>query len=133
MITQKELDTKIPDGMEVVGAKFLCDRHGDVTEAVLKIPYTVIKKGETEPTTYEHFFCIQCLAECFSKLADEGKIGKLTLERQVATHEDAEKLREKLAEAKKTSETKVEKSNEVSSANEEQKVDSSSTKEESNV
>lgn len=90
---------QIPEGMEVVGTRVLCSKHGDVSYALWRIPYSIVKPGETKATAYEHFFCTQCLAEYFDSLAKEGKLGELTLERQVADHETAEKIKAQQAEA----------------------------------
>lgn len=86
---------EIPKGMEVVDTRILCSKHGDVSFALWRIPYSVVKPGETKATAYEHFFCTQCLAEYFDSLSKEGKLGELTLERKVADHEQAQKIREK--------------------------------------
>ena len=94
MITQKTLNDSVPEGMEVIGSTFTCEKHGDVTQALLTIPYAVKKPGESTYQGYEHYFCLQCLAECFDKMIDEGKLGKLTITQHCADHETAEKYRE---------------------------------------
>lgn len=104
MITQQNLNDSVPEGMEVIGSTFSCEKHGDVTQALLTIPYAVRKPGETKFSGFEHYFCLQCLAECFDKLIEKGELGKLTITQHVADHETAKRYREeqekRLAELK---------------------------------
>src|SRR5574344_119958 len=95
MITNKDLEKSIPDGMEVVGEKVLCEKHGDVTQSSIRLPYMVYEDGK--PILYKQFICLQCLADVLANLQQEGKMGKLSLEREIATHEDAAKMRESQA------------------------------------
>jgi|SRR5574344_498915 hypothetical protein len=105
MITNKDLEKSVPEGMEVVGEKILCDKHGDITQASIRLPYTVYEDGK--PVLYKQFICLQCLSEVLAKLQEDGKMGKLQLEREIATHEDAAKMRE--SQAKMLEKMKAEK------------------------
>ena len=101
---------EIPEGTEVIGEKVLCSKHGDVTGSLtkfqfLKVEETEDKKKSVQP--YTAIFCTQCICDILFDLQDQGKIGSLTREKQVATHEQAAKIRayyaEKLKELQKKS------------------------------
>lgn len=119
MITQKSLNDSVPEGMEVIGSTLTCEKHGDVTQAVLTIPYAVKKPGDNKYSGYEHYFCLQCLAECFDKMIDEGKLGKLTITQHCADHETAQRYREALAKRQAEIKAKEDQANAEISAKEE--------------
>lgn len=89
-ITSVGSDT-MPEGMVIVGEKFICSKHGDVTHGCIITPYIVQEDGKA--VKYNRRFCVQCIAEMYDAAAEAGKIGKIIQQNMVATPEDAEKIK----------------------------------------
>lgn len=109
---------EIPEGTEVIGEKVLCSKHGDVTGSLTTFKYLKVEENEKHEKSiqpYSAIFCTQCICDLLFDLQEQNKIGSLHREKQVASHEDAAKIRayyaEKLAkiqeQAKKKEETKA--------------------------
>lgn len=110
-VAQTSENFEIPEGTEVIGEKVLCSKHGDVTGSLTKLQYLKVEENENHEKSiqpYTAIFCTQCICDLLFELQDQGKIGSLTREKQVATHEQAAKIRayygEKIKELQKKSE-----------------------------
>lgn len=100
-VSQDTSESKIPEGTEVIGEKVLCSKHGDVSGSLTKFQYLRIEENENHEKSiqpYNAIFCTQCICDVLFELQKQGKIGTLTREKQVATHENAAKIRAYYAE-----------------------------------
>lgn len=87
---------EIPEGTEVIGEKVLCSKHGDVTGSLTTFRYLKVEENEKHEKSiqpYNAIFCTQCICDLLFDLQEQGKIGSLQREKQVASHEDAAKIR----------------------------------------
>ena len=94
-------EPKIPEGTEVIGEKVLCSKHGDVTGSLTTFKYLKVEENEKHEKSiqpYNAIFCTQCICDLLFDLQEQGKIGSLKREKQVASHEDAAKIRAYYAE-----------------------------------
>ena len=100
-ISQDIENFEIPEGTEVIGEKVICSKHGDVTGSLTKYQYLKVDEDKDHKKViqpYNIVFCTQCICDMLFELQDQGKIGTLTREKQVATHENAAKIRAYYAE-----------------------------------
>ena len=91
----KEQEPKIPEGTEVIGEKVLCSKHGDVTRSLTTFKYLKVEENEKHEKSiqpYTAVFCTQCICDRLFDLQEQGKIGSLRREKQVASHKDAAKI-----------------------------------------
>ena len=91
----KEQEPKIPEGTEVIGEKVLCSKHGDVTRSLTTFKYLKVEENEKHEKSiqpYTAVFCTQCICDLLFDLQEQGKIGSLRREKQVASHKDAAKI-----------------------------------------
>lgn len=89
-------EPEIPEGTEVIGEKVLCSKHGDVTGSLTTFRYLKVEENEKHEKSiqpYNAIFCTQCICDLLFDLQEQGKIGSLQREKQVASHEDAAKIR----------------------------------------
>lgn len=89
-------EPEIPEGTEVIGEKVLCSKHGDVTGSLTTFKYLKVEENEKHEKSiqpYNAIFCTQCICDLLFDLQEQGKIGSLQREKQVASHEDAAKIR----------------------------------------
>lgn len=107
----------MPEGMVIVGEKFICTEHGDVTHGCLILPYFI--RDDDGVKKYNFRVCVQCLKKVIENLTEQGKVGELIQQHIVATPEEAEKLKaEKEQKIKELSEkAKEEQLNAESSVN----------------
>ena len=93
---EKPEKPEIPEGTEVIGEKVLCSKHGDVTGSLTTFRYLKVEENEKHEKSiqpYNAIFCTQCICDLLFDLQEQGKIGSLQREKQVASHEDAAKIR----------------------------------------
>jgi hypothetical protein len=55
-----------------------CEKHGDVTEAVMYFEYEVIDPANNETKKVHDVYCLECLNNLLKELQESGRIGKIT-------------------------------------------------------
>ncbi len=81
----------IPDGKELKKLAVYCSKHGDVSEASIKmVTKRVGLRGEVIED--KNCYCIACINELLMKFQDTGELGKLAVVPIIGDKKDPEQL-----------------------------------------
>jgi len=64
---------------EIVGAKILCDRHGDITKGSLYLHYGTVNEKTGKVEECHFIYCVKCLNEYLANLQKQGIVGKTSV------------------------------------------------------
>lgn len=64
----------IPDGQEVKSIRVICKKHGDISDAVVMLNYSIKDKETGKNIQYKCGYCIPCLNEYLMKLEKAGEL-----------------------------------------------------------
>lgn len=81
----------VPDGKELKKLALYCSKHGDVTEASIKMETSRVDLRGNKVTD-RNCYCIACLNELLMKFQETGEIGKLAIVPVIGEKTEPEQL-----------------------------------------